>query len=670
MIQISLLKCEVDIGSMRSYSRPAYRIGIFAVIVTIVSVICLVMPAVRAKAALLKIEAESFSSQTGVLTQTCSDAGGGLNIAWLRNGDSATYAARDFGSGATSVSARVASGTSATGFVDVRLDSESGTLLTSIPIKRTGGWQTWRTVSATISKPFSGSHKLVLSFRSSGTVDFLNLNWVQFDLKPAATPSPKPSAPGTPMPTPTASASPSPTAPPGPSATPTTTPSATPVAVQVEAEAFTAQLGVTTQNTSDVGGGQNVGWIGNGDWLQYANVDLASGVRSVSARIASGTTAQGSIEVRVDGTSGPLVAVIPVSGTGGWQTWRTTSQALSAPLSGGKVVALVFRSDAGRDFANLNWIRFSDEEAPSPTGSPTATPTPSPSATTPSASASPTPSPPATVPGPDNTGVPAGTALTEAGVPAANSSGVIVLSSPGAVYDSKVFNGRVEVNATGVTISRSLIRGQVSVASTASLRITDSEITGEFIRPVCDTGSWRDAAKVTGLGMTNVTGLRLNIHHFGKGIMTTGNFTLRDSWIHDFITGNCDAGGANTHTDGVFVWPGSNNVFTGNFIDAADSYRDGQDTRGNMTAAIFLYHGDVEVHANDVFSGNRMSGGSYTVYAGDRLASNVDWTDNVFVRSSSYPNGGIWGPVTGYFRTNGNDWTNNTWADTGDAISR
>ena len=275
----------------------------------------------------------------------------------------------------------------------------------------------------------------------------------------------------------------------------------------------------------------------------------------------------------------------------------------------------------------------------------------------------PQPPPAAGTPGPTNTGVPAGVYVTGVGVPAANSSGEIVLSTAGATYDGKLFATRVRVDAP-TTITRSLIKGPVSINAAGSLTITDSEITGEHL-PRCTPGSQGDAAKTTALGMHSIVGHRLNIHHFGKGVMSTGNVTLRSSWLHQFVGGNCDAGGARTHIDGVFVWPGAGNVFVGNFIDAADG-ADGADIRSNMTAAIFCYHGDVEAHTGDEFVGNRLSGGSYTVYAGDRLAANVKWTDNVFVRSEAYPLGGVWGAVTGRPpNVVGNVWANNTWADNG-----
>lgn len=429
--------------------------------------------------------------------------------------------------------------------------------------------------------------------------------------------------------------------------------SASAAPVRVQAEAFSSQSGVAAQNTSDVGGGQNLAWIANGDWVVLSRANLGSGVSSVSARVASGAAVSGSIEVRSGGTSGTVLATIPVSSTGGWQTWATTSRGLSSQMSGIQTIALVFRSSSTSDFMNLNWIEFA-----STTATPTATVTPTPT---------PTLTVPAGWPGPGNTGVPAGTSLTTSGVPAP-ASGVITLGTAGAVYGAKLFGAPVRVTAANVTIRNSLVRGQVAVVGGASLTISDSELTGQYILPVCDTSSWNDRTKTTGLDSqagATVNASRLNIHDFGKGAMIRGNVTLTNSWIHGLQYGYCDTNGAPTHIDGVFVWPSSGNRLSGNFIDAQYGY-DGRAIGGQfMTAAIFCYS---TTHSGDTYNGNRLGGGGYVVYAGGSGMTNMKWTNNVFVRDANFPNGGTFGPRTDYYAGTGNEWTNNTWSNNGAVI--
>ena len=88
-----------------------------------------------------------------------------------------------------------------------------------------------------------------------------------------------------------------------------------------------------------------------------------------------------------------------------------------------------------------------------------------------------------------------------------------------------------------------------------------------------------------------------------------------------------------------------------------------------MTAAVFLQGSETGVHSDDVIQGNKLSGGAYTVYAGAPLARNVDFLDNVFVRDSVYTKGGVFGSVGYYSAGNGNDWSGNTWSDTGAVVS-
>jgi pimeloyl-ACP methyl ester carboxylesterase len=50
---------------------------------------------------------------------------------------------------------------------------------------------------------------------------------------------------------------------------PLPTPSS-PIPGKVEAEGYSSANGIQTENTADAGGGQNVGYIDNGDWMEYS----------------------------------------------------------------------------------------------------------------------------------------------------------------------------------------------------------------------------------------------------------------------------------------------------------------------------------------------------------------------------------------------------------------
>jgi len=135
-----------------------------------------------ARNAYSRIEAESYDSQSGILTQATTDTGGGQNIAGVANGDWALYKGVDFGSTlATQFVARVASGASggASGLVEVRLDSLGATPIGTFAIANTGGWQNWQTIPANISG-VTGVHNVYITFTSGQPSDYVALNWLTF----------------------------------------------------------------------------------------------------------------------------------------------------------------------------------------------------------------------------------------------------------------------------------------------------------------------------------------------------------------------------------------------------------------------------------------------------------------------------------------------------------
>jgi hypothetical protein len=155
----------------------------------------------------------------------------------------------------------------------------------------------------------------------------------------------------------------------------------------VRASGFAAQQGAQLENTADAGGGKNVGWLGNGDWLRYDDLDLGkAGATSVSLRLAAAYADRpGTVQLRADSPDGTLIADVAVTATGGNQSWRTATAAGTSP-GGRHPVFLVIRSAQPNDFVNLNWFSIGSAPAagtPTSTGSaaPTATATAAPTAT-------------------------------------------------------------------------------------------------------------------------------------------------------------------------------------------------------------------------------------------------------------------------------------------------
>ncbi len=117
--------------------------------------------------------------------------------------------------------------------------------------------------------------------------------------------------------------------------------------------------GVTTEDTTDSqGGGKNIGFIEDGDYVSYKPFNLKN-VSSMRFRVASDGDG-GTIEVHVDAPDGPLVATTAtIAPTGGWQTFTDVSLALANPPSGTHELFLVFRNPGSTNsLMNLNWIEF------------------------------------------------------------------------------------------------------------------------------------------------------------------------------------------------------------------------------------------------------------------------------------------------------------------------
>lgn len=121
-------------------------------------------------------EAETMAQESGISTEECSE--GGRNVGYIENGDWIMIKGVDFGSGATSFDARVASATNG-GNIELRLDSLTGTLMGTCTVQDTGGWQTWVTKSCSVSGTV-GVHNLYLKF-TGGSGYLMNINWYKFN---------------------------------------------------------------------------------------------------------------------------------------------------------------------------------------------------------------------------------------------------------------------------------------------------------------------------------------------------------------------------------------------------------------------------------------------------------------------------------------------------------
>jgi hypothetical protein len=111
-----------------------------------------------------RIEAESAPYSQGIQTEATTDAGGGLNVGWIDAGDWLAYPVTFPQAGSYRVSYRVASAGGG-----LRLEIDAGaTLLGALDVPSTGGWQTWTTISHTVTVPRGGSLSLGVAAARGG----------------------------------------------------------------------------------------------------------------------------------------------------------------------------------------------------------------------------------------------------------------------------------------------------------------------------------------------------------------------------------------------------------------------------------------------------------------------------------------------------------------------
>lgn len=106
--------------------------------------------------------AATFSDQIGIGKNRCEE--GGECIDWIDAGEWARFSDVEFGVGATTFEARVASATEG-GIIELHLDSLTGPVIGTCAVTNTGGLQQWATVRGPIT-PTSGRHTLQMNFLS------------------------------------------------------------------------------------------------------------------------------------------------------------------------------------------------------------------------------------------------------------------------------------------------------------------------------------------------------------------------------------------------------------------------------------------------------------------------------------------------------------------------
>ncbi len=126
---------------------------------------------------------------------------------------------------------------------------------------------------------------------------------------------------------------------------------------KIEAEAFSFNQGLQLETTTDVGGGQDVGYTNTGDYLDYIIRVKKTAKYTLEARIACYSNA-GIIQVQQLNESGTVLnsCTLNVPVTGGWQTWRTITSEITLNEGVGKLKVKILQPEF-----NMNWFRFTEK---------------------------------------------------------------------------------------------------------------------------------------------------------------------------------------------------------------------------------------------------------------------------------------------------------------------
>jgi len=117
----------------------------------------------------------------------------------------------------------------------------------------------------------------------------------------------------------------------------------------IQAENYNTQSGVDTESTSDIGGGENVGFIDTGDYIEYQIFVPTSGLYKLDFRVAS-RLGGGAFDILQGGS---VIGNVSVDSTGGWQNWVTLSRTVN--LDAGNQTIRLLATNSGW---NINWINF------------------------------------------------------------------------------------------------------------------------------------------------------------------------------------------------------------------------------------------------------------------------------------------------------------------------
>ncbi|MBC8034483.1 MAG: carbohydrate-binding protein [Chitinophagaceae bacterium] len=256
-----------------------------------------------------KIEAEQYDAFYGVQAENTTDSGRGQNVGYINMNDWMDYYVNVATTGSYSIRLRLAAIASG---AKIQLRKGDGTVLGTVDVPVTGGYQSWINVTTQVSLT-AGSQTIRLFSLTS--VNW-NINWMNFSAAPVAPLAP---AQNVNMPV-------------------------TAISTRIEAESYSTMNGVQKEFTNDVNGGINLGYIDLYDWMEYPYNAPVTGVYTINFRVAAPLAGA---QLQLKKGDGSILSTLTLPQTGGYQLWQTAS--VTVPLEAGQQVIKVYSS------SNINW---------------------------------------------------------------------------------------------------------------------------------------------------------------------------------------------------------------------------------------------------------------------------------------------------------------------------
>jgi len=261
---------------------------------------------------------------------------GAYDLGWTTGGQWFNYTVNAATAGTYTVSFRVSS---PYGITDaLHIDNAAGTNLSgSVAIPNTGGYQTWTTVTASVTLA-AGQQTLTVDQDSNGW----NLHYLSFASTGTGTGTGEAPYGGT------------------AAAIPGTVEAANydtggqGVAYNVDAVNGSANSyrsdGVDLEVCSDTGCGYDIGWTAAGQWFKYTVNVATAGTYAVTLSLAAPTAVTNALQI--DNAAGTdLSGVITAPATGGWQDWTTVTATVTLPA--GVQTLTVDQDGAGWNIYNM-----------------------------------------------------------------------------------------------------------------------------------------------------------------------------------------------------------------------------------------------------------------------------------------------------------------------------